>query len=155
MSEDARISPSLASPPSNPLDFKSQLTVGFFGAFESTNEKASSKFGNKEIDNEQRKQANRQSTGDQKPVKRLTYLQTEENKELELKHDLFALSPLKEGFKYDKYDSLVLCRLIDDLNNNFRTEKVFIQQYILQKGLLKFRDCGYKAAMKEAKQLHD
>ena len=32
---------------------------------------------------------------------------------------------------------------------------MFVQQYILQKGLLKFGNKGYKAAMKEAKQLHD
>ena len=69
---------------------------------------------------------NWQSTRDWKPVKRLTYLQTAENKELELKHNLFAQSPFQEGFEYDKYNDLVLCQLIDDLNNSFRTKKVFI-----------------------------
>ena len=49
---------------------------------------------------------------------------------------------------------MVLCMLMEDMNEKFKTEKQLIQQYILQKGLKKFGKKGYDVAIKETEQLH-
>ena len=44
---------------------------------------------------------------------------------------------------------------MSDFNSKHDTKASFSQQHMLKKGLLKFREAGEKAALKEAKQLHD
>ena len=44
---------------------------------------------------------------------------------------------------------------MEDLDDKFKNEKSFAQQYNLQKGLKKFDKEGEEATLKEIKQLHD
>ena len=95
----------------------------------------------------------RRSNRNRQPVERYTYHQKIDEEKIQLftaeqKHNLFNQVKDKNEVVYDKYDGLVLARLIEDFDTRHRNEKVFAQQYILQKGLKIFGNTGEEAALK-------
>ena len=61
----------------------------------------------------------------------------------------------KKILEYEPDDSMIIIRLIGDLQNQLKTREMsFAQQYILQKGLNVFGQRGYEAAIKKVNQLH-
>jgi hypothetical protein len=57
--------------------------------------------------------------------------------------------------EYDSSDTMLMTRLIDDLNNKITTKGVsFAQLYLIQKGLQVFGQEGCNASMKEMDHLH-
>ena len=75
---------------------------------------------------------------------------------LEEEHNLFMqVKPNPESVEeYNPQFAIVIARLMSDINMKYMGE-CFGQQYILQKGLNKFKKSGEKAVLKELKQLHD
>ena len=99
----------------------------------------------------------RRSTRERHPVERYTYHQKTilQSIEIDQKHNLFNQTRDKEEIIYDEYDSLMIARFMEGIDDKFKNEKCFAQQYNLQKGLKKFGKEGEEAALKEIKQLHD
>ncbi len=57
--------------------------------------------------------------------------------------------------RYDENEALLIARYMNEANYATENGMSFSQQYLLHKGLLKFKEKGEAAALKEAKQLHD
>ncbi|MGC8561563.1 MAG: hypothetical protein ACP5O1_12985, partial [Phycisphaerae bacterium] len=89
-----------------------------------------------------------QPARNRKAPERLTYAQT--------KHVEFDVTVDAENVEeYNPQLAMVIARCMTEINSKATTLGAsFAQQYILQKGLLKFKNSGKQAASKELEQLH-
>jgi hypothetical protein len=78
-------------------------------------------------------------------------------KKMEVCHNIIhqTRASKSEILEYEPDDTMIMARLISDLQNQVKTKKKsFAQQYILQKGLKLYGSKGYDAALKELEQLY-
>ncbi len=86
-----------------------------------------------------------------RPPERLTYAQAKVKKKVEFE----IPEDSDEVEEYDPQYAMLLARCMAEINAKVTTQGAsYGQQYILQKGLMKFKKAGEQAAGKELEQLH-
>ena len=91
-----------------------------------------------------------------KNKKKTVRIMEDEVRKLEVSHNIVHQVQFEDGqvWEYDIEDTMLITRLIGDLQNQVTIHKdSFAQQYILQKGLKVFGQKGHSAAKKELEQL--